>query len=125
MGIVDQAIADIKSITTDADGFAVPMTLTAPTGETAEINGLHTDISLAVDTEGAPVNSQQLHISFSEGALDGLGYPLRNANGVVKLSGHKVTVANSTGTDHTYVISQWMPDETTGLILCYCSIYTS
>jgi hypothetical protein len=44
-------------------------------------------------------------------------YPVRSSSGIVNLAGHKVTVADSTGASVTYVVREWMPDETIGLIL--------
>jgi len=124
MSLIAQANEDIKDISTDTTDWAVPVTLKAPGGETANINAILVKTNLAVDTDGAPINSQTVRLTFSESALDGLGYPLRGLNGRVDMRGHNVTGPDSTGQQVTYRITQWMPDETIGLILCMCSNVT-
>lgn len=118
MGLIDQAKQDIAQITSNANDFGVALKFTAPTGATASITGIHTKIHLAVDTDGLPVNSKQSHISFSEQFLQELSYPVRNATGEVSLRNHSVEVKDSTGVLKKYIIKQWFPDETIGLISC-------
>lgn len=123
MGILDLARRDTQDITENSDtGFAVEITLTAPTGEVAVINGLHTKHHLAIDTDGNQVHSKNAHISFSEYSLDGLDYPLRNSKGEVDLTNHKVFVKDSTGLQKKYVIRERFPDETVGLIVCILAV---
>jgi len=124
MGLIAQAKADWQAITSNTSEWGVTMTLTAPTGETATINGLHTKHHLGIDMEtGRPVNTKNAHVSFSEKLLTDAGYPVRNAQGEVSLKGHKVTVADSTGANMTYVIKEWFPDETIGVIVCILLVY--
>ena len=119
MGLIDTINKDILKITTNLNEFGVEMTLTTPDDLISElITGLHTKHHLAIDTDGNQVNSKNAHISFSESQLTALSYPLRNANGEVDLKDHKVTVKDSTGLDKNYVIREWFPDETIGIIVC-------
>lgn len=118
MGLREQAKKDIEFITSNLNDFGIEMTFTAPTDETAIITGLHTKHHLGVNTDGEIVNSKKAHVSFSEKFLTDLNYPLRNANGEVDLKSHKVAVKDSTDIVKNYVISQWFPDETVGLIAC-------
>lgn len=120
MGLISQAIDDIKEITSDLDEWGVVITLTAPDLSTAKLNGLHTKHHLAVDQDGKQVNSRSAHVSFSESNLlaSNVDYPLRNSKNEVVLKGHKVSVSDSTGLLRTYIVREWFPDETIGLIVC-------
>lgn len=116
MSILDLAKRDILQITGDVDGFGVSIKLTAPSGETTTVFGLHSKIHFGINDEGIAVNSKKAHVSFAEIALD--GYPARNAKGDVSLKKHKVVVADSTGVEATYIIREHFPDETLGFIVC-------
>lgn len=123
MSLLDTAKASIKRITTDTNGFGVSMVLIAPSGATATVAGLHTKHHINVDTDGATVNSKNAHVSISEEVLTALGYPVRNADREVNLKGHRVNVADSTGVVKNYVIQEWFPDESVGLIVCILGDY--
>lgn len=125
MGLIEQAKEDIEEITSDLEGFGVEMVLTAPTGEVLPITGLHTKHHLAIDQETMKqVNSKNAHISVSEQFLIDAGYPYRNADNEVYLQGHLVTVNDSTGNSCVYVIREWFPDRTIGLIVCILGDYS-
>jgi hypothetical protein len=119
MGLLEQARADIKQITGNTDEFAVNATFRAPApgNQTMTIPVIHTKHHLGQDSEGRPKNTKNAHISFSESAVPA-EYPIRNTTGEVSLHGHQVTVKDSTGTDKQYMIREWFPDETLGLIVC-------
>jgi hypothetical protein len=124
MGQLERARADAARIMSDkTNGFAVDITLVAPSEETATVPGLHTKHHLDVDTDGAMVSSKNAHISIRESLLTDLDYPVRNANGDVALKNHKVTVKDSTGNDCTYLISESFPNETLGLLICTLVTY--
>ncbi len=125
MGLIDQAKADIETITSNLNEFAKVMTFTSPTppGQTAIINGLHTKHHLGVNTDGTEVNAENAHVAVSEKALTDKGYTVRNSDGEIDLKDHKVTVKDSTGTDITYVIREWYQNETIGLIVCILGDY--
>ncbi len=118
MGLIDIIKQDIEEITSDLDGFAKAAVMIAPNGFTAEVNLIHTKHHLGFDSQsGRDVNFKNAHVSVSEKFLTDKNYPVRNSSGAVNLAGHKVTVADSTGASVTYVVREWMPDETIGLIL--------
>lgn len=117
MGLIDRAKSDIKDITSNPDEFGVSITFTAPTGEIATINGLHSKHHMSINTEGIMINSKNAHISFSEELLTAKNYPFRK-DGEVKLNDHKISVKDSTGISKNYVIREGFPDETVGLITC-------
>lgn len=117
MGLIDQAKKDIKDITSNTDEWGVSITFTAPTGEIATVNGLHSKHHMNIDTEGNMISGKNAHISVSEALLTAKNYPVRKA-GEVNLKNHKVSVKDSTGISKNYVIREWFPDETIGLITC-------
>lgn len=124
MGLIDQAKKDIEQITSNSNEFGVSMTFTAPTSKTATVTGLHKKHHLGIDPEkGVAVNTKTASVSVSEKFLADAGYPVRNGNGVVDLKKHLVAVKDSTGTTETYIIEQWFPDETIGLIVCTLGTY--
>jgi len=119
MGILEIAKNDIKGITSDKDtGFGVEQTFEAPNGKIAIVVGLHTKHHLSVDLEGNNVNGKNTHSSIHEQLLIDAGYPVRNTDGEVDFKGHKVTAPDSNGNQITYVINEWFPDESVGLIVC-------
>jgi len=121
MGLIDQARADLVQITSNEDDFGVPIAFEAPTGETKSIVGFHSKHHLARDTDGRQVSAKNAAISFAESLMT--DYPVRGASGEVNLKNHKVTVKDSTDVDKVYVIREWFPDETLGLIVCILGDY--
>jgi hypothetical protein len=121
MGILELARRDFQTISSNKDaGFAVDITFTANTAEaeTATVAGLHTKHHLAIDPDlGTPVNSKNAHVTVSEQLLLDAEYPVRNDNGEVDMKNHLVVVKDSTGEDYNYIISEFFPDETLGVIV--------
>ena len=119
MSLLDRIKADVKRIVSNTDEFAVLATFTAPNGETATVPVIHTKHHLGIDAQLQKwVNTKNAHLSVSEDVLQYAMYPVRNVAGDVDLQGHKVRVADSTGTEVLYNIDQWFPNETIGLITC-------
>lgn len=124
MSILDFARSDWNKITTSKNDFGVEMTLTAPTGETATVVGLHTKHWFKVDFESNEVlNTRNAHVSISEQALIALYYPVRNDKGEVRMKGDIVAVKDSTGIEKLYKLDQVWPDETVGQIVCQLGDY--
>jgi len=117
MGLLDQVKIDVQSITTDVDGFSQSATFTAPEGATVTINILHAKHHTGYSEDGERVNTKYASIAVAEKSLSDLSYPLRNAQSEVDFESHRVDVADSTGIVKNYVISEWYPDETVGLIV--------
>lgn len=136
MGLKDAARALIHQITTDTSGWADEITLLSPGnanfdptfdvsfGTSAAIKGLHTKHHLGIDLQtGNHVNEKKAHISFTEKQVVDLGFQIRDADGEVNMAGYLCKVKDSTGTLVLYVINQWFPDETVGLIVCILGDY--
>ena len=124
MNAYERAKRDIERITGNANGWGAEILMTAPDGITkVKLNGIHAKIHLGVNTEGVAVNSQKAHISISEKFLTDANYPIRNAKGEVDLRDHRFTIKDSTGIKKNYVVNQFFPDETIGLISCILEKY--
>jgi len=123
MSLLDIIQQDIADITSNANEFGRSCLFTAPDESTATVVVLHSKHRISVDGDGVPVNSKNSHISVSEQLLTALDYPVRDDNGEVNLSGHTVAIKDSTGTTMNYLISEWFPDETIGLIVCILQDY--
>lgn len=126
MSILDLARADMQFITTDTTGgFAVNITFTSPTGTVATIGGLYTKHREQYDNDGRPINTKKVHIGFSETVLNAAGYPTRpgGPGTEVDMKGALATLSDSTSIATQYIIEQWWPDDTLGLIVCMLGDY--
>jgi hypothetical protein len=126
LGLIAQAQQDILDITTDDDGFAVPVIFTTTDGVlvvTVTCNALAIKHSLVHNDQGMLVTGRNARVSVSELALLALNYPVRDTNNNVSLKGHTVTWTDVSGVQATYQIKEQNPDESTGLIVCQLSNY--
>ncbi len=117
MGLIDQARADIKDITSNSNDFGVSGEFIAPSGDVAVCNCIHTKHYMAFTAEGEMINSKKASIAVAESSLTDLNYPTRNTTGEVHFEFHKVNIADSTGIVKNYIASEWFPDENVGLIV--------
>lgn len=116
---METAVAAVKRIRTDPNGFTKSIQFIAADGiTTATINGMSSVIHLGVDNQGEFVNSRKAHISITESSLTDLGYTTRDQNNALILKGNRVNVMDSTGTSEKYVIREIYPDEALGLLVC-------
>jgi hypothetical protein len=119
MSLINRAKADWRRHTTSSDGGGVSVKITNPaTQQTADITCLATKHHIGVDTDGNLVNTKNAHISFSEEILNDIEFSVRDSSGEVNLSSFIVEFADSTGIIKKYVIREWFPDETVGIIVC-------
>lgn len=116
MSLLDQAKADIQSITGNTGEFAIDMILKSKSNKEIAIVGLHTKHHLGIDTDGNAVNTQKAHVCFFEKQIIDKGSSIRNGEGEVDLDGWLVFAKDSTGVIKTYTFQSWFPDETLGLI---------
>lgn len=83
------------------------------------VKGLTSHHTQPFDTEGSPVASKSEHITISELDLITAEFPYTSANtGKIKLNGYKVVKPDNTGELKNYVITETLPNKTTGLIVC-------
>ena len=123
MRLIDKAKEDWQRYTSNTNEFGVAITLTSLQNDILELVGLATKHHIGIDTDGNLVNTKNAHVSFSEKFLTDVSYPVRDVSGEVNLKGHKVTYSDSTGNPRTYVIREWFPDETVGMITCILGDY--
>jgi hypothetical protein len=125
MSLLNFARSDWKLILGSKKDFSVDITITRPeTGETALVVGLNTKHWFKVDYEtGMIVNTRNAHINISEAELIAAYFPTRNAAGEINIKGCLIRVADSTGIEKDYVITQSHPDETVGVLVCLLGDY--
>ena len=103
-------------------GFSVDIELTTPDKLTSyETSGLATKHHISINSEGLPINSKNAHVLLDEKELTELGIQVRDLNGEVKLINYFVKVKDSSDVLREYVISENLPNETIGMIVCILS----
>jgi hypothetical protein len=116
--LLDRARRDSKKYITKG-GFQDDIILETVDGlTTIETTGFVSKHWINFGSDGLPMNSKNAHITLDESALILLNYPVRNNDNEVHLQNHRVRTKDSTGQLKTYVIKEWYPDETLGLIAC-------
>jgi hypothetical protein len=119
MGILDMIRNDARRYITDTDGFATTIHFQAPNGGMeVDIPGRSNKHHISFDQTGTPVNLLNASITISEKVLTDAGYPVRNADNLVTLRGHRVSWTDSTGIAGTYSIKECFPDQSVGIIVC-------
>ena len=123
--LLNTARIDAKSYIT-AGGFEENIVLTSPSPSPVilETTGFATKHHISF-SEGEVVNSKNAHICIDENSLAEQDYPVRNEDGEVHLKNHRVSVKDSSGELKEYVIIEWFPNETLGLIVCILGDYAS
>lgn len=117
MSLVEQSRLDVQCIVENLEEWGQNMTFTSPDGTMiAAIQGIHTKHHMSVDDYGVPFNDRKASVAVSDASFPDT-YPLYNADGDVRLKGHKVTVTDSKQ-QYTYIIKEWFPDRAIGLIVC-------
>lgn len=105
-------------------GFEEDIILESSTGlHRIETKGFATKHWINFDTDGNAANAKNAHVCLDEDQLKELNYPIRNKDNEVFLRGHKIEVEDSSGIVKKYVINEWFPDETLGLIVCILGDY--
>jgi len=119
MSLYDRAKSDWQNITTNTNGWGAAITMVAPDESVANVVGLRSKHHIGIDPEtGNWINTKNAHVSVSEKQLTDQSYPVRDASGEVNLDNHRVTVKDSTGADKEFVIREFFPNETIGVIVC-------
>lgn len=120
MSTLERARKAIERITGNTNGFAVELTFIAPTNETADIAGTFRKIKMKINEFGVlvPSNTTNASVTIAESALTAQDYPTRKADGKCDFKGHKVTLESI-----TYIIEQWMNDDTLGSVVCILGNY--
>jgi hypothetical protein len=121
--LLAKARRDVKKFI-KSGGFQEDISLITPDGTTTLITaGLASKHWINFDSDGLPINSKNAHICIDEDVLTVNDYPYRDADGDISLKKHKIDVKDSSGIIKNYVIKEWFPDETLGLIVCILGDY--
>ncbi len=125
MSLLDIAATDLQSILGDASagGFASPIIVTDPHGNSATVNGLQNDVHLSLDPQtGAMVAGRRASVALSIAALAaaGLGEPRAIADG--KLKPWRIEFTTPTGKALVMKVAEALPDEL-GCIVCMLETY--
>lgn len=100
-------------------GFAVDVEFTTKDEIlTVYTSGLKTKHHINLDSDGLPINSKNAHVCLDEKELTELGVQVRDLNGEVNIIGSRLKVEDSSGVFRDYVITENLPNETLGLIVC-------
>lgn len=117
MGILDLIKRDVRTITTNTEDFAGPVTFIHPEGLEIEVNVLHTLHHLGYDLQTAQeVNTLKAHVCVSEGELNEKLYYVRNAKNEITFKDHKIRAREASGQEWLYIVNQWFPNGTTGTV---------
>lgn len=124
MGLLEQAKKDTEAINTNLNDWSALQYWTNPGAtKTATVKGRHVKHHMGFDLEGKLVRTKNASCSFSEQTMVDAAYPIRNAKGEVDLKNHLVNIVDSTGTLYKYIVEQWLPDETIGMVVCILGAY--
>jgi len=121
MSILSLARADWENFSQSAFDLDIIFRVSYETGaETATIKGLFAETSRTIDTDGQDAIADIARLTFSENLLKTTNpaYPIRNADGLVAINQHKITVTNSAGIVLDLTIKNVYPDSTVGMITC-------
>ncbi len=126
MALIDQIRNDIKFIKGSSDApLVTAITFTTPASisptVTKTIKGIAVKHFTSIDqTTGAPMAGKTSRVSIAESLLIDVGYPTRNADPKPKvwMKGHYVSFVDSTGLTYSAVITETIPNEMTGEIVC-------
>lgn len=117
MSLWEIASADNAQILQDTEGgFARPVTLQNPAGQTASLNALCNDIANTIDPEtGAVVSGRYATVTFSWAALNkaGLGKPVA----ITKGAPWKVSFRGADGELKNFMIND-VPSDDLGTVSC-------
>ena len=124
MSLWETATADNAQFLQDTEGgFARPVTLQNPAGQTASLNALCNDIANTIDPEtGAVVSARYATVTFSWAALSkaGLGRPVAITSG----RPWRVSFRGADGELKTFMVND-VPSDDLGTVTCRLKLLKS
>jgi hypothetical protein len=124
VSLLDLAAADLRTIVEDASGgFAVPVTVIDPNGDSVVLNGLQNDVAYTIDPEtGLAVSGRRVSVTLSLVSLEeaGLGQPC----GIPDKSRKpwRMMFTAPTGAEQTFKVVDALPDKL-GCLVCILEVY--
>ena len=109
---------------TEKGGFQTEIILTPKNAvATYSIMGLATKHNVKLDSDGVPINGENIRITICEQSLVNANYPYRNTDNKISLFNHLASFIDSSNNQKNYIIKEVIPDETTGVITCILANY--
>jgi hypothetical protein len=126
MKLSDRAIQDFQRFTGNKTGFfGVDFTIKTPDLATELTSiGLHNRHHNGFDSDGRAVNSKVSSLTVAESVFIVANYPYLKFNDI-DLENHVVTINDAAGRLRSYVVQEYMPDETIGSIVLILGVYGS
>jgi hypothetical protein len=118
MSLINRARKDIQIITSNLSEFGQTAVLIDTQSQQFPVNVIHTRHHNGIDLEGRSVNTLIASCAVSVSNLEGYNYT--NPNGEITFKNHRIVVENV-----TYVIREWYPDQTAGLIVLILGLWQS
>lgn len=126
VGLRQQATADLKVILENSTtGFGWPLSLTDPSGNSADLIGSTGDIALVIDPQtGQAVSGRTAHVALALESLTaaGLGIPVAIAE--ITRRPWVVEFDDPMLNSYTFKVSGSHPDRTLGLVTLALELYT-
>lgn len=124
MGLREQMAVDAKAILGDTSGFAEPLTLTSPAGDTRELTGFATDVAESVDPEtGVIVSARRASVAISLLTLDELSAELPAVVPDADRKPWLVSFTSATGVLGTWKVVDVKPDRAIGVVVLTLESY--
>ena len=117
MGLIEQLKKDVATITSNTNDFGV-MVQFEFAEHSCEVSCLQTAHQNGIDAEGMRVNSRISSVAVSEQNLVDLEYPTRNESNEMTFRDHILTIDSN-----KYIVTEFYPDETAGLIVLFLAVF--
>lgn len=120
-----RAIRDWRRLSVSSFNLDLSFTAPLPSTETATAKGIGTNRHILMITDGQEMNTRVVHIGVSEAEIlaNNVNYPTRDSQDYIDLVGHRVSFRDARDTVLNYRITEHMPDDTTGMIMCTCEYF--
>lgn len=115
---------DLALTLEDAGGFAWPITITSPTGQSATLRGRSSDIAQVIDPDtGRAVSGRAASVTVRVSTLTAKGLPLPRSISQETMRPWVVTFNDIGGAVHSFKVVQSNPDRTLGVVVCHLEAY--
>lgn len=119
MGLRADAARDFRLIAGNLAEFGISLELRAPSGQTATLPGLSSDVALAINAEtGAAVSARRASVAISTAALDDSGLPRPAPPQSPGATPWKVSIQEPGAlAAKVYTVSETIPDASIGAVI--------
>jgi len=125
MGLRADAARDFRLIAENLDEFGISAEVRSPTGQTATLVGLSSDVALALDANtGATVSAPRASVSFAFGAFTAAGLPLPTGPKSPAATPWKLRIQEpGASAPVVYAITETIPDASIAGVTCILKRY--